>query len=408
MRLDIPTLAMVMVFVTSLLGALLVFAGLQNRAVRALMTWGMAFGLCAVGMALAAVRGMIPDWISIQLANALVLAGIGMIWTGAREFDGRRAPMAMVALAPAIWLAACAVPDIRGDINARTMVVSALAGLLAVGAASEVWRGRAEPLLSRWPTVVTLLAYATVMLARIPLAVVMPQPSGAYQLTASALFPLLAFATLLFSVVVAFLLLNMTKERSELRHKIAALVDPLTGVPNRRAFLSDAEQMAAQPRADGAALAVMLFDLDHFKAINDRLGHAAGDAVLTDFAATATRTLGAGALFGRIGGEEFGAVMRVRHTGEALAIAEQVRRAFAADPSDDLAPTVSIGVALENETAATLTALMAAADRALYRAKAKGRNRVASALPAPAESASAAPMDGEGERRSWRKLPATA
>jgi predicted signal transduction protein with EAL and GGDEF domain len=84
-----------------------------------------------------------------------------------------------------------------------------------------------------------------------------------------------------------------------------------------------------------------------------------------------------------------------------------VRRAFAADPSDDLAPTVSIGVALENETAATLTALMAAADRALYRAKAKGRNRVASALPAPAESTSA-PMDGEGERRSWRKLPATA
>ncbi len=409
MRLDIPTLATVMVFVTTLLGALLVFAGLQNRAMRALMTWGVAFMLCAIGMALAAVRGMIPDWTSMQAANVLVLAGIGMIWLGAREFDGRRAPMTMVAVAPVIWLAACAFPAIRGDINARTMVVSALAGLLAAGAASEVWRGRAEPLLSRWPTVVTLLAYAAVMLVRVPLVVVVPQPAGDYQLTASALFPLLAFATLLFSVVVAFLLLNMTKERSELRHKTAALIDPLTGVPNRRAFLAGAEQMAAQQRADGTMLAVMLFDLDHFKAINDRLGHAAGDAVLTNFAATAMRALGANVLFGRIGGEEFAAIMRVSNLGEALAIADQVRRAFAAiEEADDLAPTVSIGVALESETVATLAALMAAADRALYRAKAKGRNRVASAMSASVDSAGVAPAGEEGERRAWRKLPATA
>lgn len=341
MQLDIPTLATVMVFVTTLLGALLVFAGLQNRAVRALMTWGMAFMLCAVGMALAAVRGMIPDWISIQFANVLVLAGIGMVWLGARQFDGRPSPLAMIAVAPVIWLTACAFPDIRADINARTMVVSALGGLLAIAAAYEIWRGRAEPLLSRWPTVVTLLAYAAVMLARVPVALVLPQLAGAYQLTASVLFPLLAFATLLFSVVIAFLLLNMTKERTELRHKTAALVDPLTGVPNRRAFLADAEQMAAQQRADGTALAVMLFDLDHFKSINDRLGHAAGDAVLIDFAVTARRTLGADVLFGRIGGEEFAAIMRVSNLGEALAIADQVRRAFVATAQgDDVGPKI--------------------------------------------------------------------
>lgn len=409
MRLDIPTLATVMVFVTTLLGALLIFAGLQNRAVRALMTWGLAYMLCAIGMALAAVRGMIRDWTSIEFANVLVLAGIGMVWLGARQFDGRRSPMAMIAIAPAIWLTACAFPDIRADINARTMVVSALGGSLAIAAAYEIWRGRAEPLLSRWPTVVTLLAYAAVMVARVPLAFMVPQPAGASQLTASVLFPLLAFATLLFSVVIAFLLLNMTKERTELRHKTAALVDPLTGVPNRRAFLTDAEQMTAQRRSDGRALAVMLFDLDHFKAINDRLGHAAGDAVLTNFAATAMRALGANVLFGRIGGEEFAAIMRVSNLGEALAIADQVRRAFAATAqADDVVPTVSIGVALQSEAPITLAALMAAADRALYRAKAKGRNRVASALSAPVESADVAPEGGEAEHRVWRKLPATA
>ncbi|RDV01310.1 GGDEF domain-containing protein [Undibacter mobilis] len=404
MRLDIPTLAIVTVFVTALLGALLVFAGLQNRAVRALMTWGGAFVLCALGVALVAMRGMVPDWLSIQFANVVVLVGIGLVWVGARQFDGRPARVAMVAVAPLLWLAACAVPDIRFDINLRTVTVSILSALIALAAAYEVWRGRSEPLLSRWPAAITLFVYGAVMLMRVPVTLLVPQPAGEYQFTASALYPLLSFATLLFSVVVAFLLLNMTKERTELRHLTASMVDPLTGVSNRRAFLTGAERLAAQPRADGVALAVMLFDLDHFKAINDRLGHAAGDAVLVSFAAAATRALGPEALFGRIGGEEFGAVMRVAGLGEALAIGEQVRLAFAAaGQAAEIVPTVSVGVAIENDTTKTLEALMAAADRALYRAKAKGRNRVAGA----ADGVSVMPAES-GERRTWRQMPATA
>ncbi len=404
MRLDIPTLAIVTVFVMALLGALLVFAGLQNRAVRALMTWGGAFVLCALGVALVAVRGMVPDWLSIQFANVVVLVGIGLVWVGARQFDGRPARVAMVAVAPLLWLAACAVPDIRFDINLRTVTVSILSALIALAAAYEVWRGRSEPLLSRWPAAITLFVYGAVMLMRVPVTLLVPQPAGEYQFTASALYPLLSFATLLFSVVVAFLLLNMTKERTELRHLTASMVDPLTGVSNRRAFLTGAERLAAQPRADGVALAVMLFDLDHFKAINDRLGHAAGDAVLVSFAAAATRALGPQTLFGRIGGEEFGAVMRVAGLGEALAIGEQVRLAFAAaGQAAEIVPTVSVGVAIENDTTKTLEALMAAADRALYRAKAKGRNRVAGA----ADGVSVMPAES-GERRTWRQMPATA
>ncbi len=407
MRLDIPTLAIVTVFVTALLGALLVFAGLQNRAVRAPMTWGVAFVLCAIGTALVAVRGMVPDWLSIQFANVLVLVGMGLVWLGARQFDGRRPRPALVALAPLIWLAACAVPVILADINARAMIASSLAAVLALAAGLEIWRGRAEPLLSRWPTVITLTAYAGVMFSRVPLTLMLPQPADAYHLTASALYPFLSFGTLLFAVVLAFLLLNMSKERTELRHKTAALVDPLTGVANRRAFLTGAQQRVAQQRADGTAMAILLFDLDHFKAINDRLGHAAGDAVLMNFAATATRTLGPDILFGRIGGEEFGAVLRVGDLGEALAIAEQLRRAFAdAEQADDIGPTVSIGLALQDETTPTLAALMAAADRALYRAKAKGRNRVATATAATVAVSSTVPA-AEAEH-SRRKLPASA
>ena len=92
----------------------------------------------------------------------------------------------------------------------------------------------------------------------------------------------------------AFLLLNMTKERTELQHKINSLVDPLSGVANRRAFLNGANRLFAQQAVDREPLAVLLFDLDRFKAINDRMGHAVGDRVLQTFAEAATSTLGVG------------------------------------------------------------------------------------------------------------------
>ena len=89
MQLDIETLSVVTVFVTALLGALLVFAGLQNRAVRAPMVWGAAYIVSAVGLALLTTRGSAPEWVAVNLANALVLLGSGLIWAGARMFGGR-------------------------------------------------------------------------------------------------------------------------------------------------------------------------------------------------------------------------------------------------------------------------------------------------------------------------------
>ena len=203
--------------------------------------------------------------------------------------------------------------------------------------------------MSRWPTVCALLAYAAALLARIPATLLSPILPG-QSLMSGVSFALLAFGTLLFTVVLAFLLLNMTKERSELEHKIASLIDPLSGVPNRRAFLDGAERCWCEQSLDFEPLAVFLFDLDRFKTINDRLGHGTGDAVLQVFAATATRTLGSDVLFGRIGGEEFAAVLAVGDLGEAEAIADRVRRNFAAAAAghgaDELRASVSVGVTL--------------------------------------------------------------
>ncbi len=408
MQLDIQTLSVVTVFVTALLGALLVFAGLQNRAVRAPMVWGAAYITSAVGLALLTTHGSAPDWLSVNVANALVLLGSGLIWAGARMFDGRPVRPGLVASPAALWLIACAVPAFATDINLRVVLASTLMAMLAAVTADEFWRGRAEPLMSRWPTVLVLFAYAAALLARIPATLLSPILAG-QSLMSGVSFALLAFGTLLFTVVLAFLLLNMTKERSELKHKIASLIDPLSGVPNRRAFIDGANRLLVQQSQDFEPLAVFLFDLDRFKTINDQLGHGTGDTVLKIFAAAATHTLGSDTLFGRIGGEEFAAMLPVGDIGEAVAIADRVRRNFAsaaaAHATGDIHPSVSVGVTLGCDPHTPTSELLASADQALYRAKANGRNRVEAAEPVvAAEVVPLQPYHATGERRRWRHV----
>ena len=391
MHLDVQTLSVVTVFITALLGALLVFAGLQNRSIRAPMWWGAAHIVNASGLGLLTSHGAAPDFVTNDLANALVLLGYGLTWSGTRVFDGRKVYPPLVLLAPAIWLVLCRLPAFA-NADLRVVVVSTMLAFLAFRAADELWRGRDEPLMSRWPSVIVLLAYAAVLLARVPATLLSPSLQHD-SLMGGLSFALLAFGTLLFTVVMAFLQLNMTKERTELKHKINALIDPLSGVANRRAFLDRAAALIRQQEADQEPLAVLLFDLDHFKQINDQLGHAVGDAVLQTFAGAATKTLGADVLFARIGGEEFASCLPVGDIDEAYAIADRVRRNFVAAAarfgSERLSPSVSAGVTLGCNPRTTVADLLSIVDRALYRAKERGRNRVEMEMPAAETSLSA-------------------
>jgi len=384
MHLDPPTISIVTVFVAALLGALLVFGGLQNRSVRAPMWWGAAHIINAGGFALLTSRGVLPDFVTIDLANALVLLGYGLTWTGARVFDGRPIRPLPVVLWPVAWMLLCRVPAFAGDSAARIIVGSTLLALPVLLTAEEFWRGRSEPLMSRWPIIVVLLIHATGLIVRVPV-LLMTKALGDGFLFSKLSFTLFAFGALLYTVVLAFLQLNMTKERSELKHKINSLVDPLSGVANRRAFLDGAAALLARQDSGHEPLAVLLFDLDHFKDINDQFGHATGDAVLQAFAATATQTLGADILFARIGGEEFASCVPVGDIDEAYAIADRVRRNFAAAAARfgdrRFAPSVSAGVTLGGDPGASVTDMLAIVDRALYRAKELGRNRVEVEMP---------------------------
>ena len=195
------------------------------------------------------------------------------------------------------------------DGRARSCSRSGIITAYTWATAYEFWRGRSEPLVSRWPAIFMLFAHGALFLLRTPLSQVLPW-SPTNQVFDSVWLTVLSFEALLFTIAIAFILLAMAKERTELRHKTAALVDPLTGIANRRAFL---EEVMALEQAPGGGrprpAAVLLADLDHFKSINDRFGHAVGDHVLQIFAETASAKLGPYDLIGRLGGEEFAIVL---------------------------------------------------------------------------------------------------
>ena len=380
MNLDVNTLFLVTIYVEAILGLLLLFVWAQNTAISAVAWWGFAHLLRAASVTLFGLYGSVSDLISIDFANALLLTSFALTWTGARVFDHQRPQPIRLFGGAAIWLIACRIPGFAQAYDVRVLMASAIITTYTWATAYEFWRGRSEPLVSRWPAILMLFAHGALYLLRTPFGAVLPWSSTGNQVFASVWLTVLSFEALLFTISIAFILLAMAKERIEYRHKTASLIDPLTGVANRRAFLQDGEALLKRQATDPRPIAVMLLDLDHFKSVNDRFGHAIGDRVLEIFADVAGSSMRHVDLFGRLGGEEFAALLRDTTHERALAVAEQIRADFAAATRDvqgrPVTATVSIGVVISHDAVLDLSALLAQADHALYRAKDSGRNRV--------------------------------
>jgi diguanylate cyclase (GGDEF)-like protein len=384
MLFDIDTLFRVTVYVEAILGLLLLFAWVQNTAIRAVCWWGFAHLIRAGSVVLFGLYGSVPDLISIDLANALLFTSFAATWTGARSFDGRAGEPVYFVTGAVVWLLICRLPVLDGAIELRALIACAIISAYTWSTAYEFWRGREEHLVSRWPAVFMLFAQGALFLLHTPLIAVLPRSVVASSdLFGSVWLTVLSFEGLLFTISVAFILLAMAKERIELMHRRAAMLDPLTGIANRRAFLQEAEALAERHRAAPQPASLLLLDLDHFKAVNDRFGHAVGDRVLQIFAAVTRGVLREKDLFGRFGGEEFVILLPEATAEHGLAVAERIRAALAeaAGIVDDkpVGGTVSIGVAQCDGPALDLVSLLAQADRALYLAKENGRNRVEAA-----------------------------
>ena len=380
MNLDVNTLFLVTIYVEAILGLLLLFVWAQNTAINAVAWWGFAHLLRAASVTLFGLYGSVSDLISIDFANALLLTSFALTWTGARVFDHQRPQPILLFGGAAVWLIACRIPGFAQAYDVRVLMASAIITTYTWATAYEFWRGRGEPLVSRWPAILMLFAHGALYLLRTPFGAVLPWSPTGNQVFASVWLTVLSFEALLFTISIAFILLAMAKERIEYRHKTASLIDPLTGVANRRAFLQDGEALLKRQATDPRPIAVMLLDLDHFKSVNDRFGHAIGDRVLEIFADVAGSSMRHVDLFGRLGGEEFAALLRDTTHERALAVAEQIRADFATATRDvqgrPVTATVSIGVVISHDAVLDLSALLAQADHALYRAKDLGRNRV--------------------------------
>jgi diguanylate cyclase (GGDEF)-like protein len=375
---DLPTLFAVTIFANAMSGVLLIYAWFTNRHTPALALWAIGYLVATTGMTLIVARGTIGDFWSIDIANALVIAAYGIVWMGARSFNNRKTPVLYVLVGPATWLVVCQFEALHSSISARIVVVSFLLFCYTLLTGFEFWRGDRK-LSSCWPLIVVIGIHAVVFLSRIlwP-GWVVERLTGRY-ITLSV-FAFVSFELLFHTFCAAFLLAFLVKERREGGYKRASLVDPLTGVWNRRAFLDYASRQLSRAASDNLPVALIAFDLDQFKTINDSYGHLAGDRLLCSFCDVVSEALRSGDVFGRIGGEEFACLLADVSGVDAAAVAERLRCRFANTEincgSSRLRATVSSGVALAGRPHPDLEALMSAADRALYRAKELGRNRV--------------------------------
>ena len=180
------------------------------------------------------------------------------------------------------------------------------------------------------------------------------------------------------ALILSTVILSGALVESDRAHRRRSTLDPLTGLFNRNALEQRLAELDGQPsnEAEGLSHALLLCDLDHFKRVNDQLGHAAGDAVLQDVAYVMRAALRAGDSIYRVGGEEILVVLPGADEADAVEIAERLRSAVRERRPVGVAVTVSIGIAVSQPEVVNTDDLVSRADGALYAAKASGRDTV--------------------------------
>ena len=379
--LDVTTLFIVATCITALLGAFLLFAWSQDR-VRALAWWGAAYLIGGFAATLWIIDPQAIPFMPQTLPSALLLLSCGMAWNAARLFHGRKILWVSMGFGALSWMMLCTWPLFAASAANRVVLASLIVSAYTFLTAAELWRERRKALIRRWPALFVPALHGAVFLFPIPIATLMSEQSGMVTL-ATGWLAVFVLETLLYVVGTAFIVLVLTKERTVRMHKTAALTDPLTGLYNRRGLIEAARELGATPARRAKPVTVLAFDLDYFKSINDRFGHAVGDDVIKLFASVASSSMRATDFVARLGGEEFAALFSGT-LDEGILVAERVRVAFETAgrtvSGHYIGATVSVGVAA-HAAPTNIDALLARADEALYAAKTGGRNRVEAELP---------------------------
>ena len=394
MSFDTSTLYLSATLVAGMLGAMLLFFGRQEK-IAALNWWGSAYLLGAASIALWTIAGTrLGGTLSLTL-NAAGFIACGMVWNAARVFRGRRPNFPGLLLGAIAWVSTVLILPSQ-DSTLRLAIIAIYASLTA----AELWTERRRSMQTRWPAIAVPVMHGCVLMLPILLGNFLRPHDETF--ANSIWMTVFAVELVLYAIGTVFVIFMLVSDRAVTAHKHAASMDPLTGMFNRRGFAEACARVIEREAKAGRPVTVLIFDIDHFKSINDRFGHPAGDEILKLFSAVVVNNLRISDLSGRIGGEEFAALLPCP-LEEGVLAAERVRECFETSgivcEEGPVDTTVSIGVA-GGPAGTELEVLLAAADTALYQAKRSGRNRV--------EAAEELPLSLENWRRKTAGIAASA
>src|SRR5438045_314619 len=319
MSLDTSTLYFIATMIAAMLGVMLLVFG-KNENIPALKWWGTAYLLGAASVALwSLASNMLGEAVSLAL-NAVGFVACGMVWNASRVFHGRKPNLPGLVLGAIAWVAA--VMTLSSEASAMRITIGAgIVALYAALTAGELWSERRRTLQRRWPTIVVPALHGFVLMLPILLGGLLYPAQDKF--SGSVWVTLFSVELVLYAVGTVFVIFMLVSERTVTAHKTAASMDPLTGMFNRRGFAEACWRVIEREATAGRPVTVLIFDIDHFKSINDHFGHAACDEILKLFAANVINSLRISDLSGRIGGEEFAALLPCSLEGGVLA-AERV------------------------------------------------------------------------------------
>lgn len=368
--LDFSSLLLAIFFSTGGVSVVLLAAWAGSRQDGFLLTCGLGALFIAISVVFSAVYAHMPrPWI-VSSAYVLLLGGLSTLYGTAWQFRHDAPPARVVMWAAAISIGLAVPPHALGYNGIGFVVGFLCAAALLFLTAFNFWAARKEAPqtligLSAFYFLNGLLFLPRAALVAIEGKAVMPGPPQNWAQTAG-------LALIVASVpVFGALTLALNQQRLVRAHRQQALTDPLTGLPNRRALLESMTELAGEA-------ALVVFDIDRFKSINDTHGHARGDQVIALFAETLSHHLAPGQIAARLGGEEFILVCPNASISDLRTQSDRLRRDFTerALSRHSLAITASGGLSTGEIGGEHFPATMAAADRALYRAKQLGRDRL--------------------------------
>jgi diguanylate cyclase (GGDEF)-like protein len=340
----------------------------------------------ALGWLLVALRGLIPDWASVFLANGMLFLAPVLLYEGIRQFRGKphrsilHYGLMVVLLGVFIYFT-----WLHPNVNARLLTLTVFTALVIARCAySLVVDVPRELRSSFWFTAVMFGLYDVVLFLRVATAASLPALHSPF--SADMWQSLVFLATIVMPIGWTFGFFMMTNDRltlalrqAELGLRAMATTDSLTGALNRRAFLETGAHELERARRNNQSMLLLIFDIDHFKEFNDTYGHQAGDEILCKIVSACRLTLRAVDLLARWGGDEFVILLPDTDQPGGRIVAEKLRRAVAelSLPMDGgpAHTTISIGGSLWL-AGEDPQAILRNADHALYQAKERGRNCV--------------------------------